>query len=1422
MGEHFEENKNLYNTHMTAEHDSILDFKSPEQFPKRKPSEFNNSNIHKKKKATIKIGNSSKNHKNVKVKQKRNLQEPQSSSESSGFKFKNNRDDKDFAINMKVALVCPLCFKTFKDFDSRTLHMKICAYKKNIPTKKLLDAIELQKRQEDERKSLGLPIAPVLQDKKKSMPCKTSLYEESDLQLALALSKSLQEAEKFDTITKTETTSKLSNQFVLEGKESIYEGQLEKFGFASNKLPSFVKNKKRRNLEITVLQTRSLEERNRILTEKISEILMGDEPITQNQKQEIKCNNVIDKETVLKSYLLKKLCNKEEKLWDKAKLTSKQKYFYVPNLSEHIIPEEKQIAEETISEFTNTFNIHDIKLNQYKIETYKNEEVYATLPAEPCFATEKCENCRNRQFINTIVTNWADALNDSSASDIIIFVNNDKYIWAHKLVFYVQCSNILLDVTPNDISRFAKIKEKICWTDISYNIALAFLEFIYCGIIQKYLNVLQDLTSVSTLRSLARKYKVKELFMFLQKKEIEIKQEADRMHTEHSEELISKEENNLKLLNDRNMENLISDSKDFEMDANEILNEKYVKDYTTDEPESVEFKLEKSTCIEQLLEKEICLKNVSSARNCNASPDLFEDVNDTLKNERTKNKANRVEQCTEIQETKIDEDFSTLDSVDEETIEPAQFSKVENISFKNTAEFTNLSSNSVYVNTPRKKYHPNIRRSKSNLSLFIEQFQAENAKSDFDSDSETLILPTRFKLCRNPFNVKQRDNSNEDCIFNEKSIEKSIEKALEREKDILSVFDRVTDFKLDAEVLQDESDTDISLNLDSVDNTIELSKSKVGDCTMKYETDNSTDKEINDAGKEQDEIIHSVSKGSVNSNVENRKSVQNLSTLQHSENQDHTFSDFDTDEDDTSMYSKYKMGHENNSIIKYRDFVQKHILTSSVKDGTIHEYRGNKNLDNYISLLNTDEDSKFAGDLVKEHNDLMESKKLTSNYKNCKEISGQVESKNPCNLTNECVINEKYDYLSTIIRSPISTTKNIKNQRINKSNSLRYSKSDSTIDLQASKQNSLISIKPNANSNILLDFRISVASSPELESNILNVHKCEERKTIKSASDSEKFNNIEDDIYLANVYINDENDTDISSCSKGVHKLNEETATMNENNVSIKTNNNSFIQKLTNNEGTLIRNRSNRKFQRKSMSETNFYDNSKGIQNDASVFYNNLNKSQYRCKSPEIIRDNVTPPPNYNEMKTPELHAELNKYGLKIQKRKRATKLLTHIYNELHPTVYTASKNVECDLAVISSEEDEPPMKKVNCKQNHVDYIHKYDECQLPLSQGNTVDMQLSTNIINEEKQYDEQEAMYVANNVPDIKDVFSKLLTVNRELHDKILSYEPLCINSLRSMLKAEGFRCKINTLMDFLDEQCITFYCQETKHKKDKLIFA
>lgn len=93
--------------------------------------------------------------------------------ESSFFKSeKKETESLQSSVNVKTAYVCPLCFKNFKDENSQAVHMKSCATKNNVSTKKLMDAVELQERQAAERKSLGLLSAPILQDKKKSAPRK--------------------------------------------------------------------------------------------------------------------------------------------------------------------------------------------------------------------------------------------------------------------------------------------------------------------------------------------------------------------------------------------------------------------------------------------------------------------------------------------------------------------------------------------------------------------------------------------------------------------------------------------------------------------------------------------------------------------------------------------------------------------------------------------------------------------------------------------------------------------------------------------------------------------------------------------------------------------------------------------------------------------------------------------------------------------------------------------------------------------------------------------------------------------------------------------------------------------------------------------------------------------------------------------------
>lgn len=78
----------------------------------------------------------------------------------------------------------------------------------------------------------------------------------------------------------------------------------------------------------------------------------------------------------------------------------------------------------------------------------------------------------------------------------------------------------------------------------------------------------------------------------------------------------------------------------------------------------------------------------------------------------------------------------------------------------------------------------------------------------------------------------------------------------------------------------------------------------------------------------------------------------------------------------------------------------------------------------------------------------------------------------------------------------------------------------------------------------------------------------------------------------------------------------------------------------------------------------------------------------------------------------------MKKYGLKVQKRSRAVKLLTHIYNELHPLV--PEKTIKQQVTEISSDEDEePPPKKRNVDDNSLEKSSNSEdsENELPCSQ---------------------------------------------------------------------------------------------------------
>lgn len=835
---------------------------------------------------------------------------------------------------------------------------------------------------------------------------------------------------------------------------------------------------------------------------------------------------------------------------------------------------------------------------------------------------------------------WGNALNDSSASDILIFVNNDKHIWAHKLVFYVRCSNILLDVVPNDTLLFNAIKEKICWLDVPYDIALAFLEFIYCGVIRKYSSIFEDSRNFCSLRNLARKYKVQELFAYLQKKEVQARRTKARIrdveNTGHEKTLIVRNQDIFRL-NRSNSENLIRDREDFKVDESEELNEEHLERYTVNKNKSGAsesglkhtsisnlqssviidlntLELGEDTRVGQSIEEQIDhLTQISTIRHSNVSPDMFDDGNDvTLRYEEKS-----TDQMEDNEETKRDAtpESVILDFVNDITVDNTDSSKTINtISSKNLEQSINSLPNIPHSSTSK------ITKLKSNLSLFIEQFQRENAKSDSDIDSEVSILSQRPKLNRNPFTIIQHGASNDRDVSNENSLKK---RALRKQQGVPNMLDSDTiDSK--SQTTSDESDTDMCWSLGSVE-TLTQSIKHTENGAERCAKNNSMNNGVNNAeGEVQSNVTLSATKSLL------QKSVH-LKHLQCDRDQDSIASDTDVDEDEMSMYARYKRNHRNNSIVKYRDFVKEHVLNNSSESSQeTEEHEKSNNVDNEdVTALS------------------------------------EIDINSDCTVTSEEGYDGEKNLLSVDITTGVSSQGNGLNiQRGNNSNKLRYSKSESNIDVGAIRNNSLVSTtKANANESGSVDSPVLICSSPEFDCEALNANRSNESNApnnilnlIESRDNTYIF---ERDIYLANVRINDDDTSSPSPVTKRANRLyksnstlsynkgeaTSSTATDNENNELIRSKS-LLTSDSRRTETSLTAKQCDRKFQRKSRSEASLNINKKDVKNDVPGSNESSNRDLCKCgrkrtltaASPIIIRDNVTPPPDYDGMKSPELH----------------------------------------------------------------------------------------------------------------------------------------------------------------------------------------
>ncbi|CAG2054063.1 unnamed protein product [Timema podura] len=395
----------------------------------------------------------------------------------SGF-FKSPEDTPQ---DQDAAQLCPLCWKKLDKHQSNTGHLKSCAARHNVTTRQLLDALELQKRQAVEMRALGLPGV---------------------------------------TVTKKSTAPRK-------------------------------------------------EERERLITEKVAIILMGEEDSDINTSSGPAVTRSWQHCGDVASDLLRKWRDLDNTLWEMSRDCTPEvarEVYYVASLTSQISPckvdpgaqlkhlsqihgrlhtpgkhprcktpenTSKSLDKDCLSSELDLSPSNDRKeskaskklkmtpqlISRNSSNTPENSRTLNLQETPKCSNNRSlrfkeklpCINQTSSHFSETFTQDWRCILNKRPMSDVMIYVENKQEIPAHKLVFYVRCPAILYDLVKEDTDKGGV--EILLWLEVPYNAAITFLEYLYCGTMDKILRLGEE---VVALRHLAEKYQVDEVVEYIQ------------------------------------------------------------------------------------------------------------------------------------------------------------------------------------------------------------------------------------------------------------------------------------------------------------------------------------------------------------------------------------------------------------------------------------------------------------------------------------------------------------------------------------------------------------------------------------------------------------------------------------------------------------------------------------------------------------------------------------------------------------------------------------------------------------------------------------------------------------------------------------------------------------------------------------------
>uniref|UniRef100_A0A0X3P8P1 Structure-specific endonuclease subunit SLX4 n=1 Tax=Schistocephalus solidus TaxID=70667 RepID=A0A0X3P8P1_SCHSO len=203
----------------------------------------------------------------------------------------------------------------------------------------------------------------------------------------------------------------------------------------------------------------------------------------------------------------------------------------------------------------------------------------------------------------------------------------------------------------------------------------------------------------------------------------------------------------------------------------------------------------------------------------------------------------------------------------------------------------------------------------------------------------------------------------------------------------------------------------------------------------------------------------------------------------------------------------------------------------------------------------------------------------------------------------------------------------------------------------------------------------------------------------------------------------------------------------------------------------------------------------------------------------------ITPKPAYEQMPTPHLRRALSEYGLRNLPKKKAIRILNHIYDELHPYVEVPSVVMEevSQASPTRAAAITPPLAQSPClgKENASPTM-----CQVGIRGPSKPGMPPDLNPVERETAINFASSTPTHPNLGPFNALFGKArngaektqnaeiqqrvyeyLRMNDDIYYNIVTYTPLEIDCLHALLRDAGIKLGLSRLMSMLDEWGITF---------------